>query len=98
MNIVWRSQAEDDLFALVEYIALDSPQAALRIYETIRTSVNQLAIFPNSAKSGRLARTRELVIPGLPYIVIYAIIREEVQILAVHHGAREWPNDLPIDE
>jgi toxin ParE1/3/4 len=97
MNIVWRAQAEGDLEALADYIALDNPGAALRVYDTILTSVDRLATFPNSGRAGRVARTRELVVPGLPYVVIYTIIQEEVQILTIHHTSRKWPKRLPID-
>ncbi len=98
MNIVWRAQAEGDLDALTDYITLDNPQAALRVYDTILAAVDRLATFPTSGRPGRLARTRELVVPGLPYVVIYAIIEEEIQILTVHHTSRKWPKRLPIDE
>ena len=97
MNIIWYPPAERDLFALVDYIAEDSPQAALRIYETIRTSVNRLATFPNSGRAGRVEPTRELVIPGLPYIVVYTIDRQDVKIWAVYHTSRKWPESFPTD-
>lgn len=32
----------------------------------------------------------ELVVTGTPYIVVYRL-REKVEILAVVHGARDWP-------
>ncbi|WP_420043090.1 type II toxin-antitoxin system RelE/ParE family toxin [Agrobacterium tumefaciens] len=37
--------------------------------------------------------TRELVIPGLPYIVAYHVTEKQVEILFVQHAAREWPDD-----
>ena len=98
MNVVWRAQAEGDLDALTNYIAFDNPQAALRVYDAILATADRLVTFPNSGRPGRLARTRELVVPGLPYIIVYTIIEEEVQILTVYHTSRKWPKRLPIDE
>ena len=40
-------------------------------------------------RAGRMRSTRELVITGTPYVV-YRIMPEGVQILAVAHGARTW--------
>ena len=91
MNIVWRAQAEDDLDALTDYIAIDNPRAALEVYDIIFTVVGRLSTFPNFGRTGRVKRTRELVISSLPYIVVYTIIGKNIQILAVFHTSRKWP-------
>jgi addiction module RelE/StbE family toxin len=95
MNVVWLATAERDLDALTDYIAVDNPQAALRIFNTIRHSVERLAVHPHLGRAGRVERTRELVIPNLPYIVAYTITAQEVRILAVLHTARKWPESFP---
>jgi toxin ParE1/3/4 len=97
MNIIWYPAAERDLFALADHIAEDSPQAALRIYNTIRASVNRLATFPYSGRAGRVNATRELIIPSLPYIVVYTIDGQEVKIWAVYHTSRKWPESFPTE-
>ncbi len=95
MKVVWLSTAEQDVEALTDYIAVDNPQAALRIFTTIRRSVERLGTHPQLGRAGRVERTRELVIPNLPYIVVYTIIAQEVRILAVLHTARKWPERFP---
>ena len=97
MNIVWREQAEADLDALTDYIAKDNPQAALHVYDTILAAVDRLASFPTLGRDGRVERTRELIISAFPYIVVYTIIREEIQILAIQHASRKWPTKFPTD-
>jgi plasmid stabilization system protein ParE len=42
---------------------------------------------------GRIPGTRELVVPGLPYIVLYEVADTAVQILHIYHGARNWPEE-----
>ncbi len=37
---------------------------------------------------GREQRTRELVINPLPYIVVYRIQKNVIEILHIHHGAQ----------
>ena len=39
----------------------------------------------------RMDGRRELVIPPLPYIVVYQVKRETVEISRVFHGAQDWP-------
>ncbi|MNL60453.1 Plasmid stabilization system protein [compost metagenome] len=51
------------------------------------------ALLSETAMAGRLGRalgTRELVFADLPYIVVYRV-SDRVEILAVMHASREWP-------
>jgi toxin ParE1/3/4 len=73
-----------------EYIAIDAPAAADRQIERIEMSVHQLRSFPMMGRSGMRAGTREFAVPGTPYILVYRVKEEAVQILAVLHGARNW--------
>jgi len=43
-----------------------------------------------AARDG-IAGTRELVFPGLPYIVVYRIQDQDLEILRIYHGAQDWP-------
>ena len=43
-------------------------------------------------RPGRVADTRELVIPGLPFIVPYAEYDGEIVILRIVHTSMEWPD------
>ena len=35
--------------------------------------------------------TRELVFARLPYIVVYRIQDQDLEILRIYHGAQDWP-------
>jgi toxin ParE1/3/4 len=53
---------------IYERIAADNPTAANRMIERIRAAVTHLAASPALGRSGRVAGTRELVIPHTPYL------------------------------
>ena len=93
MIIVWSDEALDDLSNLRAFIANDSPKAAretaMRIVLAVET---MLAANPQIGRPGRVPGTRELVIPGTPFIVPYRVQAGTVQILRVYHGARPWPD------
>lgn len=91
MKVVWRRTARDDLLTARRYIAEHNPRAAARVFERIRTSVRRLAERPNLGRPGRVEGTRELVVPNTPYLVVYAVLQEELDILAVLHHAQDWP-------
>ncbi|ETX00761.1 MAG: hypothetical protein ETSY2_38560, partial [Candidatus Entotheonella gemina] len=66
MRIIWQDEAERDLDRIAEYIMQDDPTAALRVISTIREAARLLTEHPNIGRAGRVAGTRELVMPGLP--------------------------------
>ena len=90
--IEWTEQAIRQLDQAHDYITLsNSEEVAARITMQIVTSVQQLATFPMSGRSGRVPGTRELVISNTPFIAAYAIDQDRIVILAVYHGAQQWP-------
>ena len=90
--IVWTEQATQQLDQAHDYIGLsNSEEVAAQITMHIVTSVQQLAIFPMSGRPGRVPGTRELVISNSPFIVAYSIEQERIAVLAIYHGAQQWP-------
>ena len=95
MRIVWTRLADRDLDAIEDYISGDDPAAAIRTVLKIARNVGDLlAEHQGLGRPGRVAGTRELVVPGTPFLVAYRVRAAEVQILRVLHGARRWPEDL----
>lgn len=92
MRLIWQDEAERDLDRIVEYVLKDDPAAALRLTCTIREATRVVGEHPNIGRSGRVEGTRELVVPGLPYILPYQITGREIRILAVMHASRKWPD------
>jgi toxin ParE1/3/4 len=46
---------------------------------------------PNRCRRGRRANTRELDVPALPFVIVYRVVDDTVQILRVLHDAQTWP-------
>jgi plasmid stabilization system protein ParE len=61
------------------------------VFARILAVVRRLAEYPNSGRIGQVPGTRQLVIPGLPYLVIYRVTTTHVEILRVFHTSRDWP-------
>ncbi len=73
MKILWLPAAAQALDREYEYLSARNPQAARTVFARIVALVRRLADFPHSGRPGQIAGTRELVIPGLPYVVIYRV-------------------------
>ncbi len=94
MHVVWLEDAVNDLKMIGDYIAEDDPEAAYRVLTQIQAAADSLSRHPEMGRPGRVEKTRELVISGLPYILPYYIKKNEVRILAVLHTSRKWPGDF----
>ena len=93
--IEWTEHALQQLDQARDYIALsNSEKVAARVARRVVTSVQQLAAFPMSGRPGRVSGTRELVIANTPFVVAYTVVRHRIVVLAVYHGARQWPEEF----
>jgi len=91
MRLVFDDRALADLEGIYNWIAADSPKAALAVVERLFESVEHLATFPHMGHAGRDEGTFEWVVPRLPYIVVYEIGHgpDEIVVVAVVHGAQD---------
>jgi toxin ParE1/3/4 len=91
MKVRFSAAARADIQSIYDFIASDSPKVAARVVGAIEQSTMRLAEFPLSGRSGVVESTRELVIPRLPYIAVYTLNIETVEIVAVFHAAQDVP-------
>jgi toxin ParE1/3/4 len=96
MKLKWTHQAFGDRDAIMDHIAKDNVVAALEIDERIAAAVDNLLLFPEMGRLGRVIGTRELVVAKSDFIVAYKLDegRGDIVILRVIHGAQRWPETL----
>lgn len=91
MKEIWSPKALLQLEGLWNFIANDSEAAADSVVQRIFESVDLLKTQPEMGRPGRLAGTRELVVPRTPYFLVYRIRRGGIELIAVLHGSQRWP-------
>jgi toxin ParE1/3/4 len=91
MRLRWTTPAADDLYNIVRHIQQDNPVAAADVALTLYDGCDSLRKFPYLGRKGRIAGQRELVFSGLPYIVVYRIKDQVVELLRIYHGAQDRP-------
>jgi toxin ParE1/3/4 len=91
MNIAWTRRAILNLHHVREFIRQENPAAAEKVGARLEKAASGLARFPESGRAGKVPGTRELVIPGLPYLLIYQVSGDTVTILRVLHDKQKWP-------
>jgi toxin ParE1/3/4 len=91
MRLRWTAPAAKDLYNIVQRIRKNNPSAAADLAMALYDGCGTLMDFPRRGRNGRTEGTRELVVPGLPYIVVYRIQDQYVELLRICHGAQDWP-------
>jgi toxin ParE1/3/4 len=90
LKIKWTVNALRQLERVHRFYAEFDRRLAARIFRTIQFSVRRLARFPSSGRQGQVAGTFELVFQELPFVVVYRIEGDEIQILRVIHTSTDW--------
>jgi len=89
MRVVWGDAAQQDFDAAIAFLRAQSPRAALRIGNRIMTTIGLLERFPELAPTSRHRGLRQLVVPKTPYLVVYRIHDDQVEIRAVIHAKQQ---------
>jgi toxin ParE1/3/4 len=89
--VEWLPKALAQRRAQLAYIAQDNPQAAIEQGDRIERQVTMLAEHPDMGRAGRMKNTRELVISRTPFIVVYRVKDQRIELLRIVHGAQQWP-------
>lgn len=91
MELRWTPRALADLDEAHAFIKRDKELAAEEVADRILDAVEFLLRHPNLGRAGRVGGTRELVVSGSPFIVVYRVHLDEIQVLRLIHHARRWP-------
>ena len=92
VQINWLSSAKNDLKDIYDYISLDSVRYAKLQITKIQKRTEILKTFPNSGKV--VPEINDLTVKEITehnYRIIYKIInKNQVDILLIHHGVRDF--------
>ena len=93
VQVSWLAQALRNLDEQAEYLSGENPAAAEALVKRIHEAVGRLQTNPAMGRPGRIHGTRELVVPGTPYIIPYRGTPRlnRVEILRVFHSSRRLP-------
>ena len=90
MRLRWTIPAADDLEGIRNYLESNYPRLAEPTVRAIYRHIRSLKTSPYRGRPGQRAETRELPLSPLPYIVVYAVKAQAVEILHIYHGSQDW--------
>lgn len=91
MNVRYSHTALQGLTLIGERTtALRGKRTAKEVGKKLRIILEKdLPAFPFRGREGRVAGTRELLLTPLPYLVVYRVGSDTVEILAIFHQAQD---------
>ena len=90
MRLRWTLPAAEDLDSIKNYLEAHYQAFAEVTVRTIYQRIRTLKNAPNQGRSGHRSGARELPLTPLPYVVVYSVKAEAIEILHIHHGAQNW--------
>ena len=89
MRIRWTPAAAENLESIYIYLCEHYPSFAVSTVRVLYESARALRAFPERGRLGEIDGTREFVLPRLPYIIVYRINEQTIEVLHIYHGAQD---------
>lgn len=90
MRLRWTQAAAEDLEIICDYLHKHHPRYAQATVSRIYREILALRMYPRRGRIGAEPGTRELILTGLPYVVVFRATDVAVEVLHIHHGAQDW--------
>jgi len=94
LKLKWTRRALQQLTNAQDYISQDNPVAANQVATRIVEATQLLLTQPMMGRKGRVAGTYEWVVKQTPYLIVYVINDDTLQILRVIHSKQSWHKQL----
>ena len=91
MQLRWTEEAANDLERIADYLVQHTPGRAPELVQHIYIAAGSLLTLPHRGRPGKVEGTRELVLSGLPYVLVYVVRQDGIVVVRILHGAQQWP-------
>ncbi|MEQ9123233.1 MAG: type II toxin-antitoxin system RelE/ParE family toxin [Alphaproteobacteria bacterium] len=89
MKLRITARANRDLQDIAGYLNSRNPSAAAVVRDRIERALQLLIAAPKIGRMSERAGLREFPVRDLPYLIVYRVNSDAVEILSVFHGARD---------
>ena len=89
MQIRWTPAAAVDLQRISDYLRERHPHYRQGTIRKVYAAIQSLKEWPHLGRVGREEGTRELLFLPLPYVAVYRVREQSVEVLRIYHSAQE---------
>ena len=89
MIVSLSNRAEAELDLAVAFVRESNPRASKVLHLTLERALEGLETFPSRGRPGQIDGTRELVVRGTPYVIVYSISGEAVLVARIRHTRQD---------
>jgi toxin ParE1/3/4 len=91
MRIRWTLAAAADLKSISEYLKEHHPHYRDQTMRKLYGTIHELKQWPGRGRPGREDGTREILFPPTPYVAVYRVKEQAVEVMRIYHAAQDRP-------
>ncbi len=89
MRIRWTPAAAADLQNISDYLKDHHPRYRDPTMRKLYATIGGLKQWPVRGRPGREEGTREILFPPTPYVAVYRIREQPIEVLRIYHAAQD---------
>lgn len=87
MTLQFAPRAIQQLADMRDYFGARKPESAELVRGRMLAAIGRLRELPRMGHTGSIEGTRELHVPGLPYVIVYRVDAHGLVVLGVFHAS-----------
>ncbi|MDC8015717.1 type II toxin-antitoxin system RelE/ParE family toxin [Tahibacter soli] len=92
LKLEWTAKAAVQFKKNQRYYNHIDRQVARLLAMRVNSALLRLRVLPDSGRKGIYSGTRECVVQRSPYIIVYRVVDDTLQVVRVWHGRQDWTN------
>jgi addiction module RelE/StbE family toxin len=89
MRIRWTPAAAADLQGISDYLTEHHPRYRNPTMRKLYGTIRQLQEWPARGRPGGEKGTREILFPPTPYVAVYRIREQTIEVVRIYHAAQD---------
>ena len=95
MKVIYTGEASEDLYGILAYIAFNYPTVYEPFLIRLRSVTTSIGMWPDSAQEvAEEPGVRVVPLLRYPYNIFYRNTGDAIEILSIHHAARDERRDI----
>jgi toxin ParE1/3/4 len=91
MRIRWTPAAAADLQRISDYLKEHHSHYRQPTMRKLYEDIGSLKQWPQRGRIGREDGTRELLFPPTPYVAVYRVREQTIEVMRIYHAAQDRP-------